>query len=140
MDVFCLLSIKFLSLEESVLHNLRSDINMTKRNIKTSKIGFETWYNQTTLWSNLPAELNDAASLICDTHNIICGKETLSRGHSMMCIFVETEKLIFWTKNLYQRWFAGLCWGNIFFIIFFSYSDSVLLIDLYNHKFCYCHH
>ena len=75
MDVFCLLSIKFLSLEESVLHNLRSDVNMTKRNIKTSKTGFETWYNQTTLWSNLPAELNDAASLIWDTHNIICGKK-----------------------------------------------------------------
>ena len=53
-----------LNLSENSSYNLRSGVNVNKRNIRTSKFGFETVSTVgAILWNDLPAELKNAGIL-----------------------------------------------------------------------------
>ena len=52
------------SLSENSSYNLRSDVTVNRRNIRTSKFGFETASTiGAILWNDLPAELKNSESL-----------------------------------------------------------------------------
>ena len=60
-----------LTLDENASYNLRSDVTVTRRNIKTNKFGFETITTiGAALWRNLPNDIKNSDSLNIFKHRI----------------------------------------------------------------------
>ena len=60
-----------LTLDENASYNLRSGVTVTRRNIRTSKFGFETIITiRAVLWRNLPNDIKNSDSLNIFKHRI----------------------------------------------------------------------
>ena len=60
-----------LTLDENASHNLRSDVTLTRRNIRTNKFGFETISTiGAVLWQNLPNDIKNSDCLNIFKHRI----------------------------------------------------------------------
>ena len=72
-----------LSLDENASYNLRSGVTVTRRNIRTSKFGFETISTiGAVLWQNLPNNIKNLDSLNIFKHRIKNGPPITAHGRS----------------------------------------------------------